>query len=147
MIRAKQLEELQRLNKSLRESGKINAPSLEKHVMLALVSGEVPKLKPVKAISDTAKRKIVSERYSRNLSFGDVFASCNGYEVEQKQFEAHERTRRAALARFDQDAEKIMIRAMNPESEAADIVEELHCAAERAGLKSIKAPVFGDLTD
>lgn len=142
MIRPKQLEELKKLHSSLRGLGAAAEPSLEKHVMLALVSGEVPKLKPVKAISDTARKKIVDDRYSRQLAFEEVFASCNGYEAELKAFEAHEKTRLAAVTRFDREAEKILLKAMDPDADAAEIVDQLHNAAERVGLKAIKAPVF-----
>lgn len=113
--------------------------------MIALCSGEVPKLKPANVISNTARTRIINDRYSsRDLKFGDVFASTNGYEGEMSQWKIHEAKRKTALARFDKDAEKIMVKAMDTDSDAADIVEQLHDAAERSGLKGIKAPVFGE---
>lgn len=144
MIRAKQMEEIKSLRNRLGALGNGTAPSLERHVMIALVSGEVPKLKPLGAISNAARKLIIEDRYSRRLAFGDVFSSCNGYEVEMKQWNAHEVKRKTALARFDNDAEKIMVKAMDQDADASEIVEQLHEAAERSGLKAIKAPIFGD---
>ena len=143
-MKTKQLEEIKSLRSRLSNLGTGNAPSLERHVMIALCSGEVPKLKPAVAISDTARNQIINERYSgRSLKFSDVFASTNGYEGEMSQWKAHEAKRKTALARFEKDAEKIMVKAMDSESDAEAIVEQLHDAAERSGLKALKAPVFG----
>lgn len=144
-MKQKQLEEIKSLRSRLSGLGTGNAPSLERHVMIALCSGEVPKLKPAAVISDMARKKIIGDRYSnRDLKFADVFASTNGYEGEMNQWKAHEAKRKTALARFDKDAEKIMVKAMDSESDATEIVEQLHDAAERAGLKTLKAPVFGE---
>lgn len=143
-MKAKQLEEIKSLRSRLGSLGTGNAPSLERHVMIALCTGEVPKLKPAVVISDTARNQIINERYGgRSLKFGDVFASTNGYEGEMSQWKAYEVKRKAALARFDKDAEKIMVKAMDPEADAPEIVEQLRAAAERAGLTGLKAPVFG----
>lgn len=149
MIRSKQMDELRKLDRDLRSLGQAKKPSLEQHVMIAITSGEMPKLRPVAKISDTARHKIIGGRYSgdRMLSFGDVFASCNGYEVEMKQFDAYEKTRAAALARYAKDADKIMLRALNKDADPEVISEDLHEAAERAGLKTLKAPVFGAADD
>lgn len=137
------MDEIKSLKDRLSNLGTGNAPSLERHVMIALVSGEVPKLKPVGAISDTARKRIINDRYSsRDLKFGDVFASTNGYEGEMKQWKEHEAKRKSALARFDRDAGKIMVKAMDAEADASEIVEQLHEAAERSGLKALKTPVF-----
>lgn len=113
--------------------------------MIALCSGEVPKLKPAAIISDTARRRIINDRYGggRELKFGDVFASTNGYAGEMKQWKSYEEKRALAAARFEKEAEKIMVTAMGGEADASEIVEQLHAAADRAGLKSLEAPVFG----
>jgi hypothetical protein len=147
MIRSKQMDELRKLDRDLRAIGAPKTPSLEQHVMIALTSGELPKLKPAAKISESARRKIISSGYSsnRNFSFGEVFASCNGYEDEMKQFNAYEKTRQAVLARYGKESEKIMLRAMNKDADAELISEELHEAAERAGLKTLVAPVFGTI--
>lgn len=149
MIRSKQMDELRKLDRELRTLGTATRPSLEKHVMIAITSGETPKLKPVAKISETARHKIIAGGYrsERSLSFGDVFASCNGYEAEMKQFDAYEKTRTAAMARYEKEADKIMLRAMNKDADPEVISEELHEAAERAGLKTLKAPVFGKDSD
>ena len=144
-MKQKQLDEIKSLRSRLSSLGTGNAPSLERHVMVALCSGEVPKLKSATAVADTARNQIITERYSgRSLKFSDVFASTNGYEGEMNQWKAHETKRKTALARFDKDAEKIMVKAMDSESDATEIVEQLHDAAERAGLKTLKAPVFDE---
>ena len=144
-MKAKQLEEIKNLRSRLGGLGTGNAPNLEHHVAIALCSGEVPKLKPASTICDLARKKIIGDRYSsRELKFADVFASTNGYEGEMNQWKAHEAKRKAALARFDKDAEKIIMKAMDSESDAEEIVEQLQGAAERAGLKTLKAPVFGE---
>ncbi len=144
-MKIKQLEEIKSLRDRLSSLGTGNTPSLERHVAIALCSGEVPKLKPASVISDLARKKIIGDRYSnRELKFADVFASTNGYEGEMSQWKAHEAKRKAALAKFDKDAEKIIVKAMDSESDAPEIVEQLHDAAERAGLKNLKAPVFGE---
>lgn len=144
-MKAKQLEEIKSLRSRLGSLGTGNAPSLERHVAIALCSGEVPKLKPASVISDLARKKIIGDRYSnRELKFADVFASTNGYEGEMNQWKAHEAKRKAALAKFDKDAEKIIVKAMDSESDATELVEQLHDAADRAGLKTLKAPVFGE---
>jgi hypothetical protein len=142
MILKKQLDEIKSLHKNLRMLGGATQPNLERHVMLALVSGEIPKLKSVKAISDTAKIKIVSERYWRSLSFGDVFASTNGYEGEMSVFKTYEKQRCAALAKFDKASSPIMLKALSADADASDIAEQLHEAAERCGLKACEPPVF-----
>lgn len=110
--------------------------------MMALVSGEIPKLKPSKDISVTARKKIVTDRYSRSLSFADVFLSCNGYDGEMKVYNAHEKKRVAAMERYRKGADKIMLKAMDSEADAADISEQLHEAAEWSGLKSLTPPKF-----
>jgi hypothetical protein len=142
MIRSKQMDELRKLDKELRNLGSAKRPSLEQHVMIAITSGELPKLKPVAKISETARHKIIANGYSsnRSLAFGDVFASCNGYEAEMKQFDAYERTRKAALSRYEKYADKIMLRALNKDADPEVIAEELHEAAEHAGLKTLTAP-------
>lgn len=146
-MKSKQLEEIKSLRNKLGTLGAGSSPSLERHVMIALCSGEVPKIKPATVISDTARKYIIGERYNsaRSLRFADVFASTNGYEGEMKQWKAYEAKRQAALARFEKDAEKIMVKAMDPESDAAEIVEQLQDAAERSGIKTLKAPVFGEI--
>lgn len=142
-MKQKQLEEIKSLRSRLSNIGTGSAPSLERHVMIALCSGEVPKLKPASVISDLARKKIIGDRYSnRELKFSDVFASTNGYEGEMSQWNAYESKRKTALARFEKDAEKIMVKAMDSDSDAESIVEQLHDAAERSGLKALKAPVF-----
>ena len=144
-MKTKQLEEIKSLRGRLSSLGTGNTPSLQRHVAIALCSGEVPKLKPASVISDLARKKIIDNRYSnRELKFEDVFASTNGYEGEMRKWNAHEAKRKAALAKFDKDAEKIIVKAMDLESDAPEIVEQLHAAAERAGLKNLKAPVFGE---
>lgn len=150
MIRSKQMDELRKLDRDLRNLGAAKQPSLEQHVMIAITSGEIPKLKPVARISETARRKIIASggySSSRSLSFGDVFASCNGYEAEMKQFGAYEKTRQAALGRYAKEADKIMLRALNKDADPEIISEELHEAAELAGLKKLTAPVFGAAND
>lgn len=149
MIRSKQMDELRKLDRELRALGTAKRPSLEKHVMKAITSGETTKLKPVAVIAATARDRIISGRasYDRRLSFGEVFASCNGYESEMKQFDAYERTRTAAIARYEKDADKIMLRAMNKDADPEVIAEELHEAAERSGLKTLKAPAFGTTSE
>jgi hypothetical protein len=145
MIRSKQMDELRKLDSSLRKLGEASKPSLEKHVMIAITSGEIPKLKPVSAITAAARSKIIAERYgSRELKFADVFLSCNGYDAEMKQFTAHEKSRSVALTKYSRSAEKIMLRALDKEADAELISEELHEAAERAGLKSITPPVWAE---
>lgn len=146
MIRSKQLEELRKLDTNLRSLGKATQPSLEKHVMIALVSGEVPKLKPVAAISQNARKKIVTDRYSRNLAFSEVFASCNGFDNEMKQWSGYEKTRLAAVSRYAKEADKVLLKAMDADADAGDISEQLHDAADRAGLKSLTPPVFEEPT-
>lgn len=149
MIRSKQMDELRSLDQRMRKLGEATKPSLESHVMIAITSGELPKLKPVATISSLARQKIVGSSYrsDRSLAFSDVFASCNGYEAEMKQYKAHEKVRETALSRYSKDAEKIMLRALDKEADAENIAEELHEAAERAGLKSITAPVWGGSKD
>lgn len=117
--------------------------------MIALCSGEVPKLKPAAVISDTARRRIINDRYGggRDLKFSDVFASTNGYEGEMNRWRIHEVKRKSAVARFEKEADKIMVKALDPEADAAEIVDQLQDAADRAGLKSLKAPPFNEATD
>ena len=148
MIRSKQMDELRRLDKELRNLGAAKKPSLEQHVMIALTSGELPKLKPAAKISQTAREKIISSGYtsSRVLAFGDVFASCNGFEAEKKQYDAYERVRQQAIGRYQKDADKLMLRALDKDADAEVISEALHEAAERAGLKTLTAPVMVEST-
>lgn len=112
--------------------------------MIALTSGELPKLKPVAKISQIARKKIIASSYSssRTLDFGDVFASCNGFEAEKKQYDAYEKTRQVAIGRYSKEAEKIMLRALDKDADAEVISESLHEAAERAGLKTLAAPTI-----
>jgi hypothetical protein len=126
--------------------GTVKQPSLEQHVMIALTSGELLKLKPAATISQVARQKIINSSYSSNrtLAFGDVFASCNGFEAEKKQFDAYEKTRQAAIGRYSKEAEKLMLRALDKEADAEVISESLHEAAERAGLKTLTAPMIGE---
>lgn len=144
MIRSKQMDELRGLDKTLRSLGKAKEPSLQYHVMVALTSGEVPKIKAASQISAVARKKIISSGYSSNRNFGfeEIFASCNGYEAEKKQFDSYEKTRQSAVARYSKDADKIMLRALDKEADAEEISEALHEAAEHAGLKALTAPVF-----
>jgi hypothetical protein len=144
-MKQKQLEEIKSLRCRLGNLGNINPPSLERHVMVALCSGEVPKLKTSKAVADTARNQIISERYGgRTLKFSDVFASTNGYEGEMSQWRAHEAKRKAALAKFEREADKIMIKAADTDADASEIAEKLHNAAAQSGLTEIKPPVFGE---
>lgn len=148
MIRSKQMDELRKLDKELRNLGAAKQPSLEQHVMIALTSGELPKLKPAAKISQVARQKIIAGGYSssRTLAFGDVFASCNGFEAEKKQYDAYEKTRQAAIGRYSKQAEKLMLRALDKDADAEVISESLHEAAERAGLKTLFAPVIGEIS-
>lgn len=143
------MDELRKLDKSLRSLGEAKRPSLEQHVMVALTSGELPKLKSAAKISGVARTKIINSGYSSNrtLSFGDVFASCNGFETEMKQFSAHEKTRASAVSKYTRSADVIMLRAFDKDADAEAISEELHEAAERAGLKSMQVPVFGTVAE
>lgn len=139
------MDELRSLDSRLRKLGEATKPSLEKHVMIAITSGEIPKLKPVAAITAAARSRIVNERYgNRELKLAEVFLSCNGYDAEMKQFTTHEKARGVALSKYSRDAEKIMLRALDKEADAELISEELHEAAERAGLKSITPPVWAE---
>ncbi len=138
------MDELRKLDKELRNLGAAKQPSLEQHVMIALTSGELPKLKPVSIISKVARQKIIAGGYSssRVLQFGDVFASCNGFEAEKKQYDAHEKVRQAAIGRYAKEADKLMLRALDKDADAEIISESLHEAAERAGLKALVVPVL-----
>jgi len=143
MIKTKQLDEIRGLSKKMAAQGDGEAPSLERHVMIALVSGEAPKLKPVGEICETARKRIISGRYGgRELAFGDVFASCNGYEAEMRRWKAYEAQRNKAVDRFNREAEKILVRALDPEADAGDVIEQLHAAASKSGLTGLTAPSF-----
>jgi len=144
MIRSKQMDELRKLDNNLRELGAAKKPSLQYHVMRALTSGEIPKIKPVAKISEAARAKIIAGGYhsDRTLNFHEVFASCNGYEGEMKQYEAYEGSRSRKVEAYSRASEKIMLRALNKEADAEEISEALHEAAEKAGLKTLVAPTF-----
>lgn len=142
-MQKKQLDELKRLDSNLRNTGVVSQPSLKTHVMLALVSGETPKMKPADKISQTARTKIVASSYgSRTLEFADVFASCNGYEAEMKIWKAYEAKRIALVSKYNKASQKIMLSAMSMDAEPERIADLLNEAAESSGLKDLKAPVF-----
>jgi hypothetical protein len=149
MIRSKQMDELRKLDRELRNLGSAKQPSLEQHVMIALTSCELPKLKPVSSISKVARQKIIAGGYSssRVLQFGDVFASCNGFEAEKKQYDAYEKVRQAAIGRYAKEADKLMLRALDKDADAEVISEQLHEAAERAGLKTLVVPALTETSN
>lgn len=136
------MTELNRLKDKLASIGQCKRPSLEHHVMMALVSGEVPKLKPSSEISKTARKRIVTERYSRTLNFGDVFLSCNGYEGEMKVFNTYEKVRSKAIDKYKKEAEKIMLKALEPDANSELISAQLHEAADKSGLRELEVPKF-----
>lgn len=142
MIHAKQMTELNRLKTNLECIGACKKPSLEHHVMMALVSGEVPKLKPATDISKTARTRIVTERYSRSLNFADVFLSCNGYEGEMKSYNAYEKMRSKAVDKFKKESDKVMLKALEPDANGEAISSQLHEAADKSGLRDLVTPKF-----
>lgn len=142
MIHAKQMTELNRLKTNLEGIGVCKKPSLEHHVMMALVSGEVPKIKSAADISKTARTRIVNERYSRSLNFGDVFLSCNGYEGEMKSWNVYEKVRSRAVDKFKKESDKVMLKALEPDANGEMISSQLHEAADKSGLRDLIAPKF-----
>lgn len=142
-MKAKQMDEVNRIRKKLGSHEEGSPPSLARHVAIALCSGEVPKLKPAHVISKAARGKIIDDRYSnRALAFEEIFASTNGYESEMEVWRAYQDKRRDALARFEKAADKIMLQALDPEAVPESIVEQLHEAAESSGMSVLKAPKF-----
>lgn len=147
MIRSVQMDQLRKLDSELRALGVAKEPSLDTHVMIALMSGEVPKLKPAAKVSEVARSKIIGATYrdERKLKFSDVFASTNGYEADMTRFNAYAKQRERALAEYSRQSEKIMLRAMKKDADPEEISDALHEAAERSGLKALKAPNFDAL--
>lgn len=136
MLREKQRNELKAKFEATIRHGRINPPDLVKHVALALASGESPKLRPAKEIVQSGRLRLIEERYTddRKLRFSDVFASCNGYEVEKAQFDAYEAGRQRLVKPLRRLADKLNLRALNADADAEQIVEEFETAVDESGL-------------
>lgn len=139
-MKLKQLQALQSQYRTHLKIGMREQPDLKKHVKLAIVSGELPKLRPVAELTKLAREEIVNERYADSLAFSKIFVSCNGYEGEMKEWKRYEAERQKFVRSYRKVADPLIRRAeLNDRADAEEISEALEQAVVDSGLAGLKA--------
>lgn len=115
----------------------VDAPSVQCHIVHALVRGEtVPQLNPLE-ISNAAREAVASCSYGgdRTLKFGQVFRAPASYTKAKRDFDvANERTEKAA-AKYKKEADTLLLKAeLSDAADADEVSAELRLLAIKHGI-------------